>query len=155
MATSKSDIYQIQNLDVSTKADIGDFIGRVRSLFINFTFPAASDVNAIADVIKLCKIPKGARVIDYHLAIPSLGTTGIANIGWAASVDGVEVADADGFAGTALDAGGQAVDSRLSAAAAGFCKRFAAEVDMQLALTEATDNAGDVNIKGVLHYVID
>lgn len=150
MATLKSDIYKVQNLDVLTKADMGDFIGRVRQLFINFTL--AAELGA-TDIVKLCIIPPGARVINYHLNIPDLGTTGAGTIGWAASVDGVEAADATGFAASTSFT--TAADLKLASAATGFCKRFASAVDVQIAMSAATDVGNGLSIKGYFEYVID
>lgn len=150
MATLKSDIYKIQNLDVVDKADMGDFIGRVRSLYINFTL--AAELGA-TDVVKLCKIPPGARVVNMHLNLPDLGTTGAGTIGWAASDDGKVAADATGFAAsTALTS---AADFKLASSAAGFCKKFDSQVDVQIAMSAATDVGIGLSIKGTLEYVID
>lgn len=156
MATSATEIYQKQNGDLQGKADVGDVNGRVRLMKIEFTGERA--VYAIADIIKICKMEAGARIIDAHLYVPSLGTTGIFNFGWAASpshVEVPEVADPDGLASTAPDAGGQVADYRLLGASAGFMKKFTGQVDIQLAFTEATTAATGIVFKGYIAYVVE
>ena len=158
MATVYGTTYLAQNGQSTSRLPIGDVGGRVRSLYFTHTF--AADVNAISDIVKLCKLPKGARVVGGRLYSPSLGTTGIFHWGWAASAEldsagtALELIDADGF-GVSLDAGGQAVDSTMAGTVGGFLKKFAADVDVQLTLTEATDSAINDVIKGALFYVVD
>ena len=99
-----------------------------------------------ADVINLFKIPKGARVVQMFVTAPTDGTTGQYNIGWLASSAlndagvALELADPDGFyVNTVADTGAGAL-ARLSmaATAAGYRKKFAAEVQVQAAVVEAT-----------------
>lgn len=142
----------------SSKLATGDDCGRVRMLKFDHTF--AADVNAISDIVKLVKLRKNSKVIGGRLYCPSLGTTGIFHWGYAASAEldssgsAVEAADADAF-GVSLDAGGQAVDSTMAGTVAGFLKEFGAEVDVQLAFTEATDAAEGDSLKGYLLVVQD
>lgn len=153
MATLYSSQYQSAYVNVpADKLPIGDYNGRVRMLKFDHTF--AADVNAIADIVKLGKLPKGAKVIGGRLYCPSLGTTGIFHWGFAADAGAVETADPDAF-GVSLDAGGQAVDSTMAGTVGGFLKEFAAEVDVQLAFTEASDDAADVVVKGYLLFVVE
>src|SRR5688572_33106783 len=111
MANFKTDMYKRQNAELTTKSPMGEFNGKSRILYFDFT--AAQDVYAVNDTISLCKLPKGAKVVDWKLLCPSLGTTGIFSLGNAASVEtsggsAVEAADVDAF-GAAYDAGGAAV----------------------------------------------
>jgi len=154
MASEIADLYDLQNgvENGGQKAEIGDIGGRIRFLKLEHAFEA--DVLSIADTVKLAKLPKGARVVDWFLYSASLGTTGIFNFGWAASTDATEAADADGFAAT-LDAGGQAVNHRALGGVVGLNKKFEAAVDVQIAFTEATNGASADALKGYIAYVID
>lgn len=155
MATQYSDLYNIQaglNAGGAEKAEIGDINGRVRVL--HFEHALVGDVVAISDIIKLGQLPKGAMIVDSFIYSPSLGTTGIFNFGYAASVDAAEAADADAF-GPVLDAGGQAVSQRMLGSYGAFMKRLAGVVDVQLAFTEATSAADGDIVKGYIMYVID
>ena len=162
MATFKSTVYTYQNGEVqgNPKANIGAINGVVRCIQFSHTFGQA--VIAIGDIIKLCQLPKGARVLGGKIAISSTGTTGIFKYGYAASaeldVNGttVEAADDDAFSTAAdLDAGGSNVDYTLVAADAAFMKKFAGMVDVQLEATEATDAATTDTVNGFIYYVID
>jgi hypothetical protein len=162
MATFKSTVYTYQNGEVqgAPKADIGALNGVVRTLQFSHTFGQA--VIAIADVIKLCQLPKGARPVGGQIYITSTGTTGIFKYGYAASLDldssgtTLEAADDDAFSTAAdLDSGGQVVDYKMVGADAAFLKKFAGKVDVQLEATEATDAATTDTISGYIAYVID
>lgn len=152
MANFKTDTYKKQNGDLSTKIDIGDFNGKKRIMYFDITL--AQDILAISDTISLCKLPKGAKVVDWALSVPSLGTTGIASLGHSASADAVESLDEDAF-GSGIDAGGQAALGVPAAGNAGLLKEFAAEVDVIATMTEASDAADGVVVKGYIGYVID
>lgn len=88
--------YDKQYVDVPpTKVAPNVAGGRVGHCYDSYTFTA--DLAAL-DVIKLCKLPAGARVIDLVLAWDDLdGSGGNINVGWSASSDAVESADDDGF----------------------------------------------------------
>lgn len=153
MAELYGNNYKLAYVDVPAKQiGVGEQAGRKRILFDSHTFAAA--VNPIADVIKIGKLPKGARVLEAVVSSQSLGTTGILNLGWAASADGLEAASAAGFI-TGADAGGQAVKALMAAGAAGLGKKFAAEVDVQLVLTEATDGALGDSVSVWIEYILD
>lgn len=155
MATLYSDGYNKAWVnDPSEKVNPGELTGRVKVAYANHTFVA--NVNAIADVIKLFRLPKGARVLQATVVSPSLGTTGILSLGNAASADAVEAADPDSLIVVAqLDAGGQAVLGKTTSASAAVGKQFAADVDVQLVLTEATDAAAGKTIACWVEYVLD
>ncbi len=155
MATQYSSLYNIQaglNNGGAAKAAIGDINGRVRTLHFEHAF--TGNVAAIADIIKLGQLPKDAMIVDSFISCVSTGTTGIFDFGYAASADGLEVADADAF-GPVLDSGGQAVSQRMLGSYGGFMKRLAGKVDVQLVMTEATDSASGDIVKGYVQYVID
>jgi hypothetical protein len=155
MATLYTDHYSKAYVsDPSEAVDPGQVTGNVRVLYAEYT-PVANVIGT-ADVIKLFKLPKGARVINAAVKAPSLGTTGIMTLGHAASVDAVESAASAAFIPAAsLDAGGQAVLGLPTAASTGIAKKFAAEVDVQIAFTEATDAALGDTIQAWVQYVLD
>lgn len=158
MATLKSDIYAIQDgTSAPTKAAMGSYNGRVRSIYFEV---AGAAVIATTDFVKLFKLPAGARVVNWKINIPDVGTTGTATIGWAASVkldsagSAVVAAVSDGFgAATAFTTTGGALAVPL-VADVGLFKKFDAEVDVQMVFTTATD-VGAVTIKGHFEYVMD
>lgn len=152
MADFKSTVYKIQNGELAQKIPMGEFIGRERVLYVEAVIGQA--VADVADTVSFCKLPKGARVTGWKILSPSLGSTGIFDLGHKASADGSIVADTDAF-GTGLDAGGQAVLGQPTASDAGLFKKFDQEVDVIATFTEATTAATSPVIKLMLHYVID
>ena len=150
MATVKSDNFTLIDSVPSAPAGIGEINGRVRSVFASYTLLA--DVTS-GDILKMFKLPKGARVVGWNFQFADMGGTGTANIGWAASSDAVESASASGFH-SALDVSGQASQSVPAAGIAGMFKKFAAEVDVQIALPTSSGATGRV-ISGAVQYVID
>lgn len=153
MATVYGNNYQLAYVDVPAKqVGVGEQAGRKRILFDSHTFAAA--VNAIGDIVKIGKLPKGARVLEAVVYSDSLGTTGILDFGWAASASGAIVADPNGFISGA-DAGGQAVLSKMIASSAGLGKKFDEEVEIQLVFTEASDGAAGDSLKAWVEYVLD
>jgi hypothetical protein len=158
MATLKSDVYAIQNADSPpTKGTPGSIGGRIRSLYFEV---AGAAVIATSDFVKLCKIPAGARIVDWKIFVPDVGSTGTAKIGYAASAKldsagvAIEAADDDAFsAAVAYTTTGGAITVPL-VADVGLFKKFNAEVDVQMVFTVATD-VGAVTIKGHFEYVID
>lgn len=126
----------------------GEYNGMVKCLYDSHTFVAA--VNAIADIVKIGKLPAGAKVLASVVKSVSMGTTGIFHFGYAAN--GVDSADPDAF-NVSVDAGGQAVQQQGSGDGIG--KRFSVETEVQLQLTEATDGAAGDTIQAWLFYVVD
>lgn len=127
--------------------------GRVRHLYDSYTL-ATGDNFGTSGLINMMKIPKGARVIGGQFVSPDLGTTGIVDIGWAASDDAVEAADADGLF-VAVDIGGVAGNSYMNGAVAGWQKTFAAEVQVQVDFTEASAGSGSRVIQLMLLICVD
>lgn len=134
----------------SAKMEKGSYNGHVKTLYDEYTFPA----NAFAanDIIKVGKLPAGARVIGASVKSPSLGTTGIFDLGNAVSADASVAADQDAFVAQA-DAGGQAV--LAVGAGAGILKKYEVEVDVELKCTEVTTAASGLIIQCEVHYVVD
>lgn len=132
--------------------------GRVRYAYDEYTVDAADEFGT-SGLIKLMKIPKGARLIDARVVCPATGATGIFDIGWAASAElsggsAVEAADADGiFVG--IDPGAAAVDAKMAGTVNGFNRTFAAEVQVQADCTEATADMGTLTLKLGIFYVVD
>lgn len=164
MATLYSNQYQDAYVDVpSSKIGPGDQSGDLKFLFFDFTVPGTAPTDA--DIVKLAKLPKGARVVEACLSFPDLGTAGVVELGWAASAekDGpngltgtvLEAADDNGFLAS-VDVNAAANTVKMSSDmnnAAGLLKNFSAEVDVQLLVTTAwTATSGTV--KGYLSYVI-
>ena len=151
MATFYSNQYQNAYVDVpSTKIRPGDVTGVLMVLYFDFTIPGTAPI--ANDVFKLGRIPKGSRVIDMQIQFPDMGSAGLVDIGWAASADGVEAANATGFY-SALDVNTAAIIASILEvpSAAGFCKLFDAEVDLELKVNTAwTVTSGTV--KGNLQY---
>jgi len=145
----------------SVKIQPGDVKGQELVMFFDYTITAAP---SNGDVLKLGKLPKGARVLETCLSFPDLGTAGSLNLGWAASAekDGpqgltgtvLEAADADGFM-AAVDVA-TAADTVLMSGQnnmPGFLKEFSAEVDVQIDIATAwTVTSG--TLKGYLKYII-
>lgn len=134
----------------------GDISGDVRFAFFDFDITAAP---TNGDVLKLFKLPKGAKLKAFRITGPDLGSAGSLNLGWAASAEvvpgtttPVEAANATGLI-SALDVNTAAFDGNMAAAAAGFLKEFNAEVDIQVAVATAwTVTTG--TIKGYAEYVV-
>ncbi len=132
---------------------VGDYAGRVRSSYDSYTFAA---VLTTSDSLKMMLIPQGARVVDLHVRSDDLGTTGLLNIGWDASADGGEAADADGFF-AALDVKAAAIHTSILHAAtspAGLFKKFTEPVRVAIVPTEnTTATSGDIEL--LLMYVLE
>lgn len=155
MATIYGTQYEAAYVDVpASKIQQGDLGGHRRCLYFDHTITAAPTA---ADVLKLGKLPKGARIIEACLAFPDLGTTGVLNLGWAASEDGLEAADADALL-AAVDVNAAAAIKKMSgiagAASAGFLKKLLGDVDLQVDIATAwTATSG--TIKGYVEYIVD
>jgi hypothetical protein len=142
-------------LALSKKAAVGEVNGHVKTIFDTIVF--ASAVVAVNDTFKIgAPLPKGARVLDVKVKCPSLGTTGIFDIGYLAN--GVDAADPDAFA-VGLDAGGQAVLGGPTLAAAGIHKKFTAETQVSGIFTEATTTAAasttTTPLSVAISYIVD
>ncbi len=151
MADFNAKNYDLINSVPSKQADVGEVVGKMKVLFDEFT--CGQNVYAISDKILVgAKLPKGARVLEAQLVSPSLGTTGIMQLGFLAN--GVDAEDLDAFIVSA-DAGGQAVKALIPAGAAGLHKKFEAETQLVINFTEASDAANGDKISVAIHYVMD
>lgn len=151
MADFNAKNYDLINSVPSKQADVGEVVGKMKVLFDEFT--CGQNVYAISDKILVgAKLPKGARVLEAQLVSPSLGTTGIMQLGFLAN--GVDAEDLDAFIVSA-DAGGQAVKALIPAGAAGLHKKFEADTQCVINFTEASDSANGDKISVAIHYVMD
>lgn len=128
----------------------GDYNGGLHLMVDTFTFAEAA--TEVGDILKIGKLPKGARVVKAFVKSASQGTTGIWDLGNAASADALETADPDGYV-VAADAGGQAVQSDGSGAK--MYAKLLGDVDLQLVCTEATQASTGVVMTAGVFYVID
>ncbi len=126
--------------------------GKLRVLYDEYTL-ATGDNFGTSGLIKMMKIPAGSKLIQAYFHSPDLGTTGIVDIGYAASADGVETADADGLF-AAVDCGGVAADAWMTSGAA-LGKEFASEVEVQIDFTEASAGSGVRVIKLSVLIAVD
>ena len=105
------------------------------------TYEIAADL-ASGDIIRMCVIPKGARVLDVRVFFDDLDASGgTLDIGWAAGTAGVEAIDADGF-GANVDVTSAGVYSMFTSQStvAGFDKLF----DDECVVTVTVDGDTDV-----------
>lgn len=133
----------------SEKVPAKEESGKIRVAYDSFVFTA--NIFAATDFINLMVLPKGAKIVDAIVKAPSLGTTGIFDLGWLAN--GVDAADADGLV-SAADAGGQAVAKHISTEA-GLFLELGAETQIVLDCTEATDAAIGKKIEVAVFYVLE
>ena len=152
MATVKGANRTNIDAEPSVKVPPGERAGRLRLLYDSYTAPGALALN---DVIQMGDLlPAGARVVNVVLKHDDLGTTGVADVGWAASAEGGEVADPNGFlAAVDLNAAANTVEMIDEAASAGMRKSFSESVQPEVLITTATDAGGDLQL--FIWYVTD
>ncbi len=150
MAALYSTNYTKQFVNVpSEKIPKGEQYGRVHVAYDDYTFAADVDED---DTIDFMKIPKGARIIDLHLINTALAG-GTIDVGWTASDDGVEAADADGL----LDGYDP---TNAGATSLGFLggrmKKFSAEVTVRVTIKSDSVAATTADsLKIMILYVVD
>lgn len=136
----------------SQKIPPGEVNGRVRVAYDEFTLTA--DLTT-SDVIKMMKIPAGARVLDVHLAFDKLDASGgTIDVGWEAN--GVDEADPNGFI-NAADVATAADVVKMSdnlANGAGQFKEFSVETQVTVVPSADTD-ATSGSIKLAVYFVLD
>jgi len=139
----------------STKIEQGDVNGRVRLAYDEYDLDTLGVVIAVNDIIRGPKLPKGARVVNAWIDSPSMGVTGIFDLGHAIVLDEngatLDAADQDAFVSQA-DAGGQTVlkDIKAAQGLAGYLKKFQGEVQVQAECTEVT-----VAITGLIRFGVE
>lgn len=149
MATKYGVNHTLKYINVpSEKVKAKEETGKVRLAYDSFVFDAEL---AVTDVIKLMKLPKGAKVVDAIVKAPSLGATGIFDLGYEAN--GVDAADTNGFV-SAADFGGAAAAKRM-ATEDGVFKEMGAESQVILTCTELTAAATGLKIEVAVFYVLE
>lgn len=131
----------------------GEWGGHVKVLREKFTLDADG---AAAETVLMGKLPKGAMVLSARIFGPDLGGTGTLALGNAASADGTEAVDVDGFIASA-DSSGQAFDvsDEDSRGASIGIRRFTKEVDVTLTFTGVTASATGLIVYAILEYIVD
>lgn len=144
----------------SQKAGNGEVGGVVRCAYDSYAL--TGDLTT-SDTIRMGFIPKGARVLDVHVAFDDLDASGgTMDVGWLASAE----LDADGAAVVLADADGFINDADVATAAdvikmsdnlangAGQFKSFDADVQISISFGADTD-ATTGNIKVAVYYIVD
>lgn len=155
MATLYGSQYQDAYVDKpSDKIRPGDVSGEKKILYFDYVVTAAP---SNGDVIKVGKLPLGARITNAGLQFPDLGTAGALNLGINGGSNSLETADADALlvnvdVATAADAVSMQSQMEAGGANAGYMKELLDEVDVQIDVATAwTATSG--TIKGFVEYV--
>lgn len=155
MATLNGTNYKKAYVDVpSVKIGPGEQFGDLHVAYEDYDLATLGEIVANGDVILGPKLPAGARPVQAILQSPSMGATGIFDLGWQAN--GVDAADQNGLVDQA-DAGGQAVTKLATDTAggpAGLFKKFSVETQLVITCTEDTVNTTGT-IKAVVFYVVN
>ena len=139
----------------SVKLDVTLEKGRVRRAFAVYTIPTADEIGTDS-LIKMFKLPIGARVVDARFKATDDLTSGIVVVGWDSGEDGLETADADGFfGGTELDFGNADIDAKMLATANAWNRKFIDTVTVILDGTEASNASGDNTLELEVLYTLD
>ena len=136
------------------KIPAGEQNGRLRVAYDKISLTEA----VAGNVLHMMKIPAGARVIDAIIKVADLdsNTDGTLDVGWAASSDAVEAADADGFFNelNVQSARSESI-SGGNASVPGHMKKFSSEVEVQIVPGAGVADATSGDIELVILYVID
>jgi len=128
------------NSEPATKISQGKFAGQLHVIMDSYSLSA--DL-ASGDVIRMGgKIPAGAKILNVEVKFPDLDASGgTLDVGWLASSDAVEAADADGFMANldVTSAGFAALASATHFANPGYLKEFAAECQAAITVDGDTD----------------
>ena len=144
----------LQNQTIAQLSEQGEYHGRLRVIYDEFTLTA--DL-ASGDVIRMGgKIPSGARIIDVIFYTDNIDASGgTVDIGWLASDDAVEAADADGFMDdVAVTAAAAFLMSDDEGTRPGLFKRFTADCQAAITVDGDTD-ASSGSVKLCIKYVVD
>lgn len=153
MATKYSTAATKATQDPPARFEASEFKGNVFCAYDEYDLASDGAVLALADVVKFQKLPAGARIVEVAMSFPDLGTGGHGTFGWEANAD--EVADADGiFTDIDFETADDTVLMSSGANVPGFGKKFTAETQLSLTITEATTAAVGV-IKCAVTYVMD
>jgi hypothetical protein len=135
----------------------GEYGGKQLSLIDTIVLDADA---ASGDVVKIGRLPAGAKVLSARVFGADLGATGTLKLGNSASMDGSGTdAAVDNSFITAADSSGQAYDvwdgttAAMRGAAIGVT-RFTKEVDVELKFVGATSGATGALITVMLEYIV-
>jgi hypothetical protein len=134
----------------SNKIYTGEVYGKLRIAYDEFSIPDPAVQLGAADIVRLCEIPKGARLHEVIFSHDDFQTNGSVSIGWEDSEDldsdgnPVEAEDLVGLLPTTLiTAAG--VSRMTDASAAGINKKFDAKVRLTADVVAATTDAAAGN----------
>lgn len=133
--------YAKKNAVPSEKIAPGDANGFLYHAYDEVTLLAELAVN---DIIRTgIVVPAGARVVEAYVISPSLGATGILQLGTAADPDALIAA---------ADAGGQAIKAMSDAGAADLEVKLAVDTNYQLKCTEVSASGTGKKIQVAVIY---
>lgn len=130
-------------------AGVGEQGGVVKLIYDKYTFVADQ---ADGDLLYMGGlIPKGARVIDVMVKFGDMGagSSGVIDVGWLISADGLQAADDDGFmASVDIDAADiiKMSDNLTGATAAGMGKKFLGACQPVIKLTTDVSLLVDIEL---------
>jgi hypothetical protein len=125
----------------------GEFNGLPHVIYDEYTLLADA---GNGDIVKMGRLPKGARIIGAKVIGPDLGGTGTLNLGH--TTDGVLSAQAAGFISGA-DSSGQAF--AVSGAGVSLGQKLSAEVDIELTFVGVTASATGKKVQTIVEYILD
>lgn len=137
--------YALRNAVPPSLIPANENYGRLRVLY-DYYDKSASDEFGTSGLIRMFLIPKGAKLVDSIFTTTDLGTTGVVDIGWAASDElsagvAVELADADGIFAAADCKTSTVVAVHMTGLTPGMNKTFSAAVEVQVDFTEASNSS--------------
>lgn len=144
-----------------TKIPAGEERGKVHWYYDEYSWSTNS---VIGDIVTMMTIPNGARVIGGTIKCNDWGTAGQMDLGYAASADGTEAADDDAFfnefnpettGGNVGMIGQGATGADGAAPGAGLFKKFAADVNVILTVTEASNVGTGATVQVGIAVVFD
>lgn len=128
------------------KAMPGEMNGHTKNHIDEVTF--TQNVLAVGDYVHFGKLPKGAKILSVLVLCPSLGATGIFNLGFAATETAVE--DDDALVAS-VDVGGQQVKQSYPILGDALTE----EKELIAKFTEASAAANTLKLKVVVQFVVD
>jgi len=135
----------------SEKIRTQDQHGRMRVAHDEITFAAELTTS---DTLTMMTLPAGAKIYEVDISSDDLGSTGVLDVGWAASSEGGEVADDNGLY-AALDVTSAVVRQKIANSLPGYLKRFTEEVAIKIVPSTSTDVATGQTLKLTIWYVVD
>lgn len=125
------------NVVPSQKIDAQDAGGRVRCAYDEYDLATLGVVLGATDVIRMAKLPAGARVVGYTLKSADMGTTGSCDVGYEAN--GVDAAAPSAFlASVDLNAAAITISQADQENEAGLFKKFTVETQISISMAAAS-----------------